>query len=609
MTRGSVRRRAPQLQQAAAPWPSPVIVGGTLAALAAAVYVNALWNGLVWDDPIVLHRQLLAFRSWHDVVFTPRNIPQYSPDYYRPLTTLTYLLDRALGGSGPFMYHLSVILFHVITTWLVFRFGWLLFPPSTTRLVAAAIGAAVFAVHPIHTESVAWGAGRSDVLACLFALLAACAVLGSGWSALPRSIVGAGCLFLAVTAKETAAGLFLLLPVLPRLLAPTDAPAVRPSSSSGRRRPPMVDSARQPLRVFLPYAGVLLLYWMLRRAAIGTTLGTSVKSPAAALPDLVAAIAVYVAKLVLPVAQCAYISDLPSGVWPWVGSAAAVLGLGGLSIRTWQRGDRVVAILVAWMVLTLAPSLAILIKIPAAPIAERYLYIPSVGFCLLVGYAAAAWLVRCSRPVRLATLSAIGLVLAAAAGATLQRNAVWRSNLTLWTATAQINTTDGLPTRSLASAYYEAGDTRRAADLFQAALERRNDRTGLVVIHNNLGSIAMRGGNLDAAEASYRAALAIDPNAADSLFNLGLVALTRATTAPAGPGSAAARQHGMQARQLFERAAELHPLDPEIFVGLGQSCQLLGAHGDARQSFEHALALGLPPETEASIRSLMARTP
>ena len=94
---------------------SPFAVGGAVAALAAVAYVNALANGLVWDDPIVLERQLLAFRSVHDLIFTPRNIPQYSPDYYRPLTTLSYLVDRAIGGSSPFLFHFSVVLYHVLS--------------------------------------------------------------------------------------------------------------------------------------------------------------------------------------------------------------------------------------------------------------------------------------------------------------------------------------------------------------------------------------------------------------------------------------------------------------------------------------------------------------
>src|SRR5450756_418258 len=99
------------------------IVAAAVVLLAAAVYANALGNGLVWDDPIVLTRQLLAFQGLRDIIFLPRNIPQFSPDYYRPLTIVSYLIDRAVAGSSPFMFHLSVVFWHVVTTYLVFRFG------------------------------------------------------------------------------------------------------------------------------------------------------------------------------------------------------------------------------------------------------------------------------------------------------------------------------------------------------------------------------------------------------------------------------------------------------------------------------------------------------
>src|SRR5512144_639229 len=87
-------------------WAAPLVVG--LAALLA--YANSLRNGFVWDDPIILTRQLVVFRTLGDVLAPPRDIPQFSPDYYRPVTIATYLLDRAAGGDDPFAYHLSVVL-------------------------------------------------------------------------------------------------------------------------------------------------------------------------------------------------------------------------------------------------------------------------------------------------------------------------------------------------------------------------------------------------------------------------------------------------------------------------------------------------------------------
>lgn len=584
------------------------LIGLAVAALAALVYVNALANELVWDDPIVLERQLLAFRSVGDLIFPPRNIPQFSPDYYRPLTTLSYLIDRAIGGTGPFMFHLSVVLYHVAATYLVFRFGLLLFAATPIALVAAGLGAALFAVHPIHSESVAWGAGRSDVLACGFAVAAAAAYLSNRWTPIRRAAISAALLFVAMLAKETAAALLILIPATDLLLPERALPVARSESRADRRRQRTAPASRPSrLAVYVPFLVAFMLYVALRIASIGSIAGPTNPESADLGSKLLAAIGVYLGKLLLPVRQCAYISDLPTGPLGLLMASALIAGSALLGVVAWRRHEPRVVFSLLWIGLTLAPSLAIIVKIPVAPVAERYLYVPSVGFCLLAGYAAATLLATVhAGALRTATAVGIGVIIAGAAAATVQRNAVWRSNLTLWQDTVAKNTTDALPMRSLATTYQRLGDTAKAAEYFQQALQRRNDQHGLFTLYNNLGSLAMVDKRLDEAERSYRAALALNPQAPDCLFNLGLIALTRATDAGDGRDGAWRRDQAQRARQLFEQAAQLSPLDPDIQVGLGQTLSALDDIAGARARYERALQLGLPPSTEASVRKLLA---
>ena len=586
---------------------SSLAAGVAVAALAAVVYANALANGMVWDDPIVLNRQLLAFRSLHDIVFTPRNIPQYSPDYYRPLTTVSYLLDRAIGGGQPFMFHLSVVLYHMLATWLVFRLGLALFAPA--GLAAAGLGAALFAVHPIHTESVAWGAGRSDVLACIFALAATLAALRSDWSPWRRATGAAALVFVSVLAKETTAALFVLLPLIDTTLqrVPSPTPPVARRADRRRQRTTPVATGPAPLLLALPFAVGLVVYVGLRQAALGTIVGSASPLGADGVPKIIGAIGLYLAKLVLPIGQCAYISDLPTQPLALVVTLAMLLaGAAGLWLA-WQRGQRVVVFLLLWIGMTLAPSLAIVAKIPTAPVSERYLYLPSVGFCLLVGFAAADLLRRTATraPYRWAVTSAVALLVVAGAVATVRRNAVWRSNLALWSDTAAKNTTDGLPLRSLAAAQLEASDSATAAELFRQALQRRNDQIGKFVIYNNLGTIAMNQQRLDEAEQQYQTALSLNPNAADCLFNLGLIALTRATTTPDADGK---RPHAERARGFFARAEQISPLDADIHVAFGQTLTILGDAAGARAQYQRALDLGLPASTAEAVRARMHET-
>ena len=572
-------------------------LGACVAALAAVVYANALSNGLVWDDPIVLDRQLRAFRTFGDLIVTPHNIPQYSPDYYRPLTTLSYLIDRAIGGSSPFMFHLSVVAFHVITTYLVFRLGCALFAGTAVALPAAGIGAAAFAVHPIHTESVAWAAGRSDVLACAFSVAAATVFLHASWPAWRRAALAAVCIFLAMLAKETAAAMLLIVPLSPLFV---DRPVLAATAGGGRdRRRPRTAAPGRRWVAYAPLGIAALAYTGLRQASVESMLGPTQPAAGSMPARLLAAVGLYAGKLLLPLDQSAYISDLSTGALGLLAAGLCVMAVLATGVLSWRCNERRVAFLILWTALTLAPSLAIVWKIPAAPVAERYLYLPSVGFCLLVGYVAARFL-AVGGIARIAASAALFVVVAGGAVATVRRNGVWRTNLTLWSDTAAKNTTNGFPMRSLATTYQQAGETAEATEHFQLALQRRNDQIGLFTIYNNLGSLAMVAQRLDEAESHYQKALTINPNAPECLFNLGLIELTRAGTETAGK-----HDHGERARRFFERAAQLSPLDPDIQVGFGQTLSALDDSAGARSHFERALQLGLPPTTEAAVRKLL----
>lgn len=590
------------------PWGQPRIVGVAVVVLAAAVYANALGNGLVWDDPIVLTRQLLAFQSLRDLIFLPRNIPQFSPDYYRPLTVVTYLIDRSIAGTSPFMFHLSVICWHVVTTYLVFRFGLILFRRTERVTLAAGLSAALFAVHPIHTESVAWGAGRSDVLACAFSLGAALVYFAEGRSATWRAALAAALLLTAALAKETVVALFVVLPFTDVLFSRTAAPPTPRGPRSQRRRHGASRSARRiPLVAYVPFAAALMLYLAIRQAALGSVLGGAGEAGGDVIPKVIGALGLYLGKLVLPVRQCAYISDLPAHPLALVGIGAVLAGIALTCLVAWHRGEAVVTFLLIWIGATLAPSLAIVVKIPAAPVAERYLYLPSVGYCLLLGYGAVHLLGAISaRQARATVVGGLGVALCAGAVATVQRNAVWRSNFSLWEDTAAKNVSNGLPMRSLAAAYQQSGDAAKASEYFRLALQRRNDASGMFTIYNNLGSLAVVERKLDEGERYYRSALAIQPQAPDALFNLGLISLTRAKEQSSDRDETRRGEEAKQARQLFDHAEQLSPLDPDIPLALGETLRILGDTAGARAQYERALKLGIPPASETVVRTVLS---
>lgn len=599
---------------------SPRILAPAVFALAFAVYANSLGNGFVWDDPIILTRQLPAFSSASAVLLPPANVPQFAPDYYRPLVIASYLSDRAFGSGAAWVFHLTVVAAHALAAVVVFALGLEIFRrraggTEARAAVSAAAAAALFAVHPVHTEAVAWIAGRADVFAGLFGTLALWAHLRSRWRPRQAWIAGAA-LLLALMAKEVAASLLLLLPAADWLL-PADQGAVPQASSEARatraeRRRPGVRRARggagsagRDLGRWLPIVAAAAVYAILRLSAVGhgvTT--TSGEMEGSVAPALAGAIAVYAGKLVLPLSPNAYIAQVPQGATALgAGVLAAVALFAGLA-WAWHR-DRVLAFLLVWLLVTLLPSLTILFKIPAVPLAERYLYLPSVGFCLLVGHLGGALLDTRLAWVRRAAAALFCVALLAAAAATVRRNRAWASDLELWSRTAAVNPGVSMPLRSLGTALFRAGRLEEAEKAYDEALRLPNDDLGRLTLYNNLGGVAHARGDLDRAESFYRQSAALQP-APDPLYNIGVIHLERARRA-----NATAERH-RQARAALadlEKAEGLSPRDPDVQLALGEAFTLLDRSDEARERYLKALELGLAEPAAAEVRRRLDSTP
>jgi hypothetical protein len=551
-------------------WPL-ALAGVALAAVL--VYANSLGNGFVWDDPIIIERQLVVFDSLKDVLITPRGIPQYSPDYYRPTTTASYLIDRWLGGDATFVFHLSVVLAHALAAVLVTLLCRQLMDPLPASDRAAVAAGLLFAVHPVHTESVAWAAGRSDVLATLFTLAALLLLRGTDPGV--RRIVASGvCAFAALGAKEVAVALYPLA-----LLRDWTDPTV------GLK-----------LRTVGRYAGIgaaLVVYVVLRRITIGDVVGEQPgeASAFAVLPELLWALGAYVRELLWPFPLNAYIDTVPRGAGSILG-LAALAAASSWAVFQWRHADRRWLFAVAWIALTIAPSLTILWKIPEVPMAERYAYLPSVGLCALFALV----LVRTGLARSPLRTSSVAPLLLLAAAAVWMRNPVWRDDVRLWSDTVNKTAVSGMAWRNLGAAHLRAGRDGDAEPLLRHALTLRNPPLGLHGIYSNLGTIKMNERQFATARVLYEQALREGAAGADVIFNLGLSIFYEG-----GQSLAAARA----ALPHFDRAAELSPHDPDIDAVLVQVYAVLGEPGRARRHLEAAISKGLRPETRGALEGVL----
>ena len=560
---------------------------------AAAAFANTLANRPVLDDgwavvenPLVrtfdvggMFREQLGFAAGSTL-----------GGPYRPLAHLGNAVNYAFHGTAPGGYHAVNIALHVVTTLLVWGLARRLLPvlaPSRAR--AGALGAALlFALHPVHVEAVAPLVGRADLQAAAGGLGALLLALGwrERWWRLPLALL---LLAAAVLSKETAAvvpGLFALV----AFAVPAAAGLVAPPGLAG-------PAGRRSLGVL---AGVTLLlslallpYLLLRPGAAVAPEASqwfAGRPPSVIFLTMTRALAEYLRLLAWPVdlmtdfgyaARIPFTERLggPSALATLAWVSVAVAGLASL------RRAPLAAIGLLWAFVALAPVLNVL---PVGVLmAERFLYLGSVGFCLWAGGWPAALAERADRaggawPRRARWLPAASLlVLGLLFTRTVLRNAEWHDPLSLFEAELRHAPRDVTVNNNLAVAYLGRGEPRRAAERLAVALEvaPRYWRA-----HVNLGIARHRLGDLPGARASYATASRVAPAEGIPRYFDALVLVDQ------GADEAALAE--------LARAATLDRHDPRIPLEQGKVLARLGRLDEARGRLEQALALD-PRQDEA----------
>ncbi len=433
-----------------------------LSAVTVVTFGNTLFNGFVWDD-----RHLIIE---DDRLVTPANLPHiFTSDffsleeydakygYYRPLTTLSFMIDRLVWGLSPSGFHLTNLLLHVACVLLVFAVARRLFGK---RSPAPFVSALLFAVHPIHTESVAWISGRTDLLATAFCL----SVLylrrpeGARSRRAARIVAGVALAACAQLSKETA----LILPLLVYLQ----------DRAHG-------ESRRRAVSLMLPYAAVSAATLGLRFALRLPTNPLTPHPPPAHLATAAKTFWRYVGELLSPMPLTAYIQN------PWIDRfglamvAALVSVLPVIAAYLVIRNRRRQRFLFLAFTASLIP-LANLVPITAPlemgfPMAERFLYLPSVFFCMGLG-GLAAHLSRAR--YRTAVICGIAAVATAFGGVCVFRNADWRTSRTLFEATHARAGDSHYVKGMLAMTLAEAGELEAAEKLYRSALSVYRRQTG-----------------------------------------------------------------------------------------------------------------------------------
>ena len=477
-----------------------------VALVAVAAYLPALASGFTnWDDPgYVVENPHLGPLDAH---FLKWAFTSFRQGGWNPLTWISLGIDHALFGLDPFGYHLSNILLHGATTLSVVLLVGALFSRAWgaadgRTLVAAAVAGLIFAVHPLHVESVAWVSERKDVLFGVFYVLALLFYLRfTEHHRRVEYLASLSAFVLALLAKPMAVSLPLVLGIL-------DAYPLGRLSKPGRLR---VIIEKLPFVGLGIASSVITVVAQWRGGAVARHIGFVERLWVAER-----ALGFYLTKMAWPmnlVPMYPLESEFSPWRWDYLLSLVCVLGASLVALAVRRRVPLISALWAAYLVMLL-PAVSVVLGEQAA--ADRHMYLPLL--VAAIGIAAVAVRVwQSGRNCRIAVVVA-GIVTAVALSVlTIRQIGVWRDTASLWAWVIEKQPRAAMAHYNLGEHLREKGDLERAGQCWRRAAEIEPSFSWPL---NQLGNLAVLQGKLDQARAYFERATRVNMYDPEAQLNL-----------------------------------------------------------------------------------------
>ena len=466
-----------------------------------------LKNQYAQDDMAVIQKNQVIHslaQPWR--FFTESYWPKpFAPEMYRPLTTTGFAVQWAIGGGNPKVYRIVSILLYVAATLMVFQLAGLLLPPLAAWLVGA-----FFAVHPVHVESVAIGVNQSEIIVGLLGTWLVVRYLGVRRAGRITVADGFSLFAIYLTAmffKESGIVLIGLLVGAEMTVVSDDRPLWK-----------RLNEVRPLFLVMLLGAATFFLVrtFALEGNARGTytsealdglTMGGRALTMLTVVPHWFRLL-LWPAHLQGDYAPREIETSTTWGLPQTLGTLLLVLAI-VITVASWRRRPTV-SFGFLWLAVTIFPVSNVVIP-TAIMIAERILFMPSVGMMLVVGGLAAPvieWTQAKGRPVTTAVAGAVGAILLMGATRSASRQRVWEDQFTFWYQTTIDAPLSYKAHHALASLLFPIGQRAWAEREYKLAIALYPKRWGA---YFDLANKLRLNGLCEQAVANYREALRIEP--------------------------------------------------------------------------------------------------
>ena len=475
-----------------------------LAVIVAAAFAPAVGNGFVgYDDSGYVTRQphvagglTAAGLAWSLTAVLQSN--------WHPLTWVSHMLDVTLFGLSPAGHHATSVLLHLANTLLLFH----LLHRETRRVGPSLFVAAVFGVHPLHVESVAWVAERKDVLSTLFWLLA----LAAYGTYTRRPHAGRYALVLVLFAAGLASKPMVV--TLPLTLLLWDVWPLGRLERVGLRRA-LIEKGP-----FVGLAALSAAVTIHAQRAGGSLADIEALPLGLRLGNAVVSYVVYAGQTLWPAGLSTFYPHPASGLSPWW-VAAAVAAL--LVSTVWAIGQRHarpwVPVGLGWYVITLLPVVGV-VQVGLQARADRYMYVPMIGLLIALAWTADEVVSRSRVATARMTTALAGLAVLALGVAAWRQVHVWHDGVTLWTHALAVTDDNFIAHDNLGVELDALGRPDEALAHYRETLRiKPGDRHGTynyAMACFGKGERLLGQGDPEAALAMFREGLAYRPDNADA---------------------------------------------------------------------------------------------